>query len=141
MENPTYREVCNGNTGHAEVAQISFDPARISYEQLLEVFWASHDPTTLNRQGADVGTQYRSVIFYHDEHQKTAAEESRVRAQKQFSTPIVTAIEPMDRFFEAESYHQDYFAANPDAPYCQAVIRPKLSKLGFVKTARIGSTR
>lgn len=127
--NPTYEEVCTGETGHAEVAQITFDPAKISYERLLEVFWEAHDPTTLNRQGADVGTQYRSVIFYHDANQKAAAEKSLAAAQKQFDSPIVTEIEPLKEFFPAENYHQDYYKNHTNAPYCVFVIKPKLKKL------------
>jgi peptide-methionine (S)-S-oxide reductase len=127
--NPTYEEVCTGATGHAEVSQISFDPAKISFDQLLEVFWRSHDPTTLNRQGADVGEQYRSVIFYHDEKQKDAAERSKVEAQKMFDKPIVTQIQPLKEFYPAENYHQDYYRSNPNAPYCRLVIAPKLRKL------------
>jgi len=126
---PTYEEVCTGKTGHAEVAQITFDPSKISYEKLLDVFWDAHDPTTLNRQGADVGTQYRSVIFYHDEKQKQAAEKSKTAAQKRFIDPIVTEIKPLRQFYEAENYHQDYFRNNPNAPYCRLVIKPKLEKL------------
>ena len=127
--NPTYEQVCSGATGHAEVAQITFDPAKISYEQLLELFWKSHDPTTMNRQGADVGTQYRSVIFYHDEAQKAAAEKSKNDAAGNFDRPIVTEITALDKFYEAENYHQDYYKNNPMAPYCMFVIRPKLAKL------------
>lgn len=128
-KNPTYKEVCTGETGHAEVAQIEFDPARISFEKLLEVFWEAHDPTTLNRQGADAGTQYRSVIFYESEAQKAAAEKSKAGAAKKFSRPIVTEIVPLTQFYKAEGYHQDYFRNNQNAPYCRAVIRPKLEKL------------
>jgi len=127
--NPSYEEVCAGNTGHAEVAQITYDPAVISYESLLEWFWKSHDPTTLNRQGADAGTQYRSVVFYHDDKQKAAAERSKSAAQSMFSDPIVTQIQPLPKFYEAENYHQDYYKHNPNAPYCLFVIRPKLKKL------------
>jgi len=129
VAHPTYEQVCSGETGHAEVARITFDPAVVSYEDLLGLFWKAHDPTTLNRQGADVGEQYRSVIFYHDEKQRTAAEESRRRAAAQFSAPIVTKIEPLREFYEAEDYHQDYFRNNPRAPYCMFVIKPKLEKL------------
>jgi peptide-methionine (S)-S-oxide reductase len=129
MPNPSYKAVCTGTTGHAEVAQITFDPNKISYERLLAVFWESHDPTTLNRQGADVGTQYRSVIFYHDEKQKALAEQSKNDAARNFSNPIVTQIEPLAKFYEAENYHQDYYRNNSLAPYCQFVIRPKLKKL------------
>lgn len=127
--NPTYEDVCSGNTGHAEVAQITFDPKRISYERLLEVFWEAHDPTTLNRQGADVGTQYRSAIFFGSPAQKAAAEASRTKAQAHFDRPIVTQIQPLEHFYAAENYHQDYFRNNPNAPYCRLVIQPKLEKL------------
>jgi len=127
--NPTYKQVCSGETGHAEVIQVEFDPAKISFAKLLETFWQAHDPTTLNRQGADAGTQYRSVIYYHDEAQKQAAEKSKKDAQIQFTAPIVTEIAPMAKFYAAEDYHQDYFRNNPNAPYCSFVIRPKLQKL------------
>lgn len=129
VPNPTYEAVCAGKTGHAEVAQITFDPRKISYEKLLEVLWEAHDPTTMNRQGADHGTQYRSVIFTHDEKQKAAAEKSLTEARKNFHDPIVTVIEPLTTFYRAENYHQDYFRNNPDAPYCRFVIKPKLDKL------------
>ena len=128
-ENPTYREVCRGDTGHAEVTQIKFDPAKTSYAKLLEVFWQAHDPTTLNRQGADEGTQYRSVIFYHDEKQKLTAEKSKLAAQADFLRPIVTEIVPFTKFNPAEDYHHGYYDANSRQPYCQAVITPKLEKL------------
>lgn len=128
-EHPTYEEVCSGRTGHAEVAQITFDPAKVSYEQLLGLFWKSHDPTTLNRQGADVGTQYRSVIFYHDERQKDTAEHSKQQAKSMVADPIVTEIQPLTTFYEAENYHQDYYRNNANAPYCRMVIKPKLEKL------------
>ncbi len=127
--NPTYEDVCTGRTGHAEVAQITFDPSKITFDQLLKVFWESHDPTTLNRQGADIGTQYRSVIFYHNDEQKAAAEKSRASAQKEFDDPIVTQIQPLKVFYAAENYHQDYYRNNQNAPYCTLVIRPKLKKL------------
>ena len=127
--NPTYQEVCTGDTGHAEVTQIEFDPTQITYEQLLAVFWEAHDPTTLNRQGADAGTQYRSVIFYKTDAQKAAAEISKQAAAKMFSQPIVTEIAPLTVFYKAEGYHQDYYRNNRNAPYCRAVIRPKLDKL------------
>ena len=127
--NPTYEQVCSGATGHAEVAQITFDPSKISYERLLEVFWQAHDPTTLNRQGNDIGDQYRSVIFYHDETQKALAEKSKKAAQKNFSDPIVTEISPLTQFYPAENYHQDYYRNNASAPYCRFVIKPKLEKL------------
>ena len=132
-ENPSYQEICSGDTGHAEVAQIEFDPAVVSYAKLLEVFWQSHDPTTLNRQGADVGTQYRSVIFYHDQKQKEIAGKSQAAAQASgaFQDSIVTQISPLTQFYRAENYHQDYYDNNRNAPYCQFVILPKLKKLGL----------
>lgn len=129
LENPDYKSVMTATTGHAEAIQIAFDPAKLSYEKLLEVFWLAHDPTTLNRQGADVGPQYRSGIFYHDDTQKQAAEKSKAEAQKNFSRPIVTEIAPLKKFYKAESYHQDYYRNNPDAGYCRVVIKPKLDKL------------
>lgn len=133
IANPTYKQVCAGTTGHAEVTRIEFDTSRVSYAELLDVFWRAHDPTTLNRQGADVGTQYRSVIFYQDEEQKRIAEESKRLAQASgaFASPIVTAIEPLAVFYRAEDYHRDYYEQNRSAPYCQIVIRPKLEKLGL----------
>jgi peptide-methionine (S)-S-oxide reductase len=127
--NPTYEQVCTGTTGHAEVAEIVFDPSKISYEKLLKVFWEAHDPTTMNRQGADAGTQYRSAIFYHSDRQKAIAERSRTEAQKGFEDTIVTEITPLTVFYRAENYHQDYFRNNPNAPYCRFVIEPKLKKL------------
>jgi peptide-methionine (S)-S-oxide reductase len=127
--NPTYEEVCTGKIGHAEVARITYDPTKITYEQLLGMFWQAHDPTTLNRQGADVGTQYRSVIFYHDEKQKAAAEKSKAEAQKAFDDPIVTEIQPLKEFYPAENYHQDYYRNHANAPYCTFIIKPKLKKL------------
>lgn len=126
---PTYEQVCTGKTGHAEVAQITYDPTKIAYDQLLDLFWKAHDPTTMNRQGADVGTQYRSVIFYSDEKQKEAAEQSKARATSLFESPIVTQIMPLTKFYPAENYHQDYYRSNPHAPYCMFVIKPKLNKL------------
>lgn len=128
-ENPTYEEVCSGGTGHAEVAQIEFDPRKVSYEQLLDLFWQAHDPTSMNRQGADTGTQYRSIILYHSEAQKLAAEKSKKAAAANFQSPIVTEIVPLTKFYKAEDYHQDYYRLNSRAPYCQAVIKPKLDKL------------
>jgi len=128
-EKPTYQEVCSGNTGHAEVIQLAFDPKKISYDKLLEIFWEAHDPTTMNRQGADIGTQYRSVIFYHSDAQKTAAEKSKSTAQWRFPAPIVTEITPLTVFYKAEDYHQDYFRNHPNAPYCAVVISPQLEKL------------
>jgi peptide-methionine (S)-S-oxide reductase len=127
-DNPTYKDVCSGTTGHAEVVQIEFDPAKISYEELLKNFWSAHDPTTLNRQGADSGTQYRSIILYHSDAQKAAAEKSKADAQKELTRPIVTQIEPLKKFYPAEAYHQDYFRNNPGEGYCQVVIRPKVEK-------------
>ncbi|MEX1212232.1 MAG: peptide-methionine (S)-S-oxide reductase MsrA [Balneolaceae bacterium] len=131
LENPTYRQVVSGRTGHAEVARVTFDPERISFEEILEVFWHTHNPTTLNRQGADVGTQYRSAIFYHDEEQRRIAETSlnRTEASDLWEDPIVTEITPLDEYYRAENYHQDYFNNNPNAGYCQVVIAPKLKKL------------
>jgi len=128
-ENPGYKEVCTGATGHAEVIQIEFDPQKISYEKLLDTFWEAHDPTTTNRQGADLGTQYRSIILYHNDAQKVAAEKSKELAQWRFPRPIVTEIVPLSKFYKAEEYHQDYFRKNPNAPYCAVVISPKLEKL------------
>lgn len=128
-ENPTYQEVCSGKTGHAECVKIIFDPNKITYEQLLEIFWKVHDPTTLNRQGADIGTQYRSVIFYLNEDQKKIALNSKANAQKNFENSIVTEIIPLKKFYPAEDYHQNYYKNNPDAPYCIFVITPKLNKL------------
>lgn len=127
---PTYEEVSSGQTGHAEVVQIAFDPNVVSYEQLLEVFFLTHNPTTLNRQGNDVGTQYRSVVFYHDEAQRAAVEKVRtnIEAEKIYDHPLVTTLEPYKEFFPAEDYHQNYFANNPDQPYCQVVIDPKVAK-------------
>jgi peptide-methionine (S)-S-oxide reductase len=127
-ENPTYKEVCSGETGHAEVIQVKYDPAVISYEKLLETFWEAHDPTTLNRQGADAGTQYRSIILYSSEAQKLAAEKSKAEAQRHFHQPIVTEIAPLKKFYRAENYHQDYYRDNSNQPYCRMVIRPKLEK-------------
>ena len=127
--NPTYEQVCTETTGHAEVTQIEFDPAKISYAKLLDVFWQAHDPTTLNRQGADMGTSYRSIILYRNEAQKLMAEKSKADAQKNFKHPIVTQIVPLTTFYKAENYHQQYFDNNSSAPYCQMVIVPKLNKL------------
>ena len=131
VKNPTYREVCAGTTGHAEVTQIHFDPQVISFETLLDWLWRSHDPTTLNRQGYDVGTQYRSAIFYHSEAQKNTAEASKAAAQAQFKDPIVTEITAASTYYLAEAYHQDYYRQNGAQPYCARIIRPKLEKLGL----------
>ncbi|HOX55507.1 MAG TPA: peptide-methionine (S)-S-oxide reductase MsrA [Candidatus Paceibacterota bacterium] len=128
--NPTYKEVCAGTTGHAEVIQVEYDPKALSYESLLEAFWEAHDPTTLNRQGADQGTQYRSIILYSSEAQKAVAEKSKAEAQKRFIRPVVTEIVPLGKFYKAEDYHQDYYRENPNQPYCRVVIRPKVEKFG-----------
>jgi peptide-methionine (S)-S-oxide reductase len=136
---PTYKQVCSGATGHAEVIQLTYDPARLPYREVLEIFFAFHDPTTLNRQGADVGTQYRSAIFTHDARQKTEAE-AVVRAlteQKVFDDPIVTEIVPLGAFYRAEQYHQGYYLQNPDQPYCRAVIAPKVAKLRSKYASRL----
>lgn len=128
--NPTYKEVCNGTTGHAEVTRIIYDPAKVSFKDLLEVFWKTHDPTTLNRQGNDVGTQYRSVIFYHNEEQKQLAGEYKKKLDESgaFNNPIVTEISPLINYYPAEDYHQNYYEENPAQGYCQFVIRPKVEK-------------
>lgn len=130
VEDPTYEEVCSGDTGHAEVCQLEFDPEQVSYEDLLEVFWGIHNPTTKNREGPDVGSQYRSVIFYHDERQKKLAETSKKAADASdiWDDPIVTEIEPLENFYPAEAYHRDYYENNPDQSYCRTVIRPKIEK-------------
>lgn len=131
VKNPSYKEVCTGRTGHVEVAQILYNPAEISFAELLEVFWQTHDPTTLNRQGNDVGTQYRSVVFYHNEEQQMQAEHylKKLDESGAYPDPIVTAIEPATVFYQAEDYHQDYYNNNASQPYCAFVIRPKLDKL------------
>lgn len=128
IKNPGYMEVCSGSTGHAEVVQITYNQEKISYEDLLEIFWRTHDPTTLNKQGADVGTQYRSVIFYHDDEQKMLAEKFKelINERKIYNNPVVTEISPLINFYKAEDYHQNYFNKNPDASYCAYVIKPKL---------------
>jgi peptide-methionine (S)-S-oxide reductase len=130
VENPTYKQVCTGTTGHAEVCQIRYDPAKVSYDKLLEVFWQTHDPTTLNRQGPDAGTQYRSVIFYHDDQQRDQAEKRKreLNAAGIWNAPIVTEISPLIKFYKAEDYHQNYFRTNPSQGYCRMVIRPKVVK-------------
>jgi len=130
VDKPTYKQVCDGNTGHVEVAQITYDPQKISFKELLNVFWKTHDPTTLNRQGHDIGDQYRSVVFYHNEEQQSVAEKSKkeMDASGYFDAPIVTAIEPLKNYYQAEDYHQDYFKYNPNQPYCVAVIKPKVEK-------------
>jgi peptide-methionine (S)-S-oxide reductase len=130
VERPSYRDVCDGTTGHAEVVQITFDPSLVSYKELLEVFFTIHDPTTLNRQGADVGTQYRSAVFYHTPEQRETAEQTiaEMEAARVWDSAIVTEVVPLDRFYPAEDYHQDYFENNPSQPYCRAVVAPKVSK-------------
>lgn len=129
-QNPTYKDVCTGLTGHAEVAQIVFDPSQVSYEELLEVFWFVHDPTTLNRQGNDIGTQYRSVVYFHSEGQKELAEfyKKKLNESGAYSTPVVTEIAPASEFYVAEDYHQGYYKENSSQPYCAAVVRPKVEK-------------
>jgi peptide-methionine (S)-S-oxide reductase len=131
VENPSYEEVCTGTTGHAEATQIKYDPAQISFEELLEVFWKTHDPTTVNQQGNDFGPQYRSAIFYHNDEQRRLAEEykKKLDAARIWDKPIVTEITPFTNFYPAENYHQDYFNRNPNQPYCTYIIRPKLKKL------------
>jgi len=131
VKNPSYEEVCTGQTGHAEVVNVTFNPQVISYKDLLEVFWKMHDPTTLNRQGEDVGEQYRSVIFYHSPEQKQLAEayKTQLNKEKVYPHPIVTAIEPFKAFYKAENYHQNYFKLNGSTPYCRLVIQPKVDKL------------
>ena len=131
IKNPTYKQICTGNTGHAEVAKIEFDPDKITYSQILNVFWQSHDPTTLNRQGNDVGTQYRSVIFFHDETQREIAEKSKIDADKSgyWDNKIVTEITLLNNYSDAEDYHDNYYNNNPNQPYCLFVIKPKLDKL------------
>jgi len=130
VKNPSYKEVCTGNTGHAEVCQVSYNPSEISLNEILEVYWTTHDPTTLNRQGADVGTQYRSVVFYHNDEQRRYAEDvkNRLIQAKVWETPVVTQIVPFENFYKAEDYHQEYYSNNASQPYCKMVITPKLEK-------------
>lgn len=139
IKNPTYREVCSGLTGHAEVTEIIFDTTKISFKDLLEVFWTAHDPTTLNRQGADQGTQYRSVIFYKNEEQRELAEayKSKLNQEKAFPDPVVTEISPLTVFYKAEDYHMDYYDKNGDAPYCRIVIAPKVEKVRKVFSSKL----
>lgn len=139
IANPSYEDVCTGTTGHAEVIEVTYDPAKITYDELLEVFWKSHDPTTLNRQGADVGTQYRSVVFYHTAAQKTAAEHYKAELNKTnaLGKPVVTEITKADPFYVAEGYHQNYFVKNANQPYCRLVILPKMEKLEKVFKAKL----
>ena len=130
VDNPTYKQVCSGNTGHAEVTNIYYDPAKISFDELLAAFWQTHDPTQLNRQGNDVGTQYRSVIFYHNDEQRRLAEgyKQKLNAEKAYNGPVVTEISPITKFYKAEDYHQNYYNQNGEASYCQFVVRPKVDK-------------
>jgi peptide-methionine (S)-S-oxide reductase len=139
VSNPSYKEVCNGNTGHAECIQIEYDPTKIAYTELLEIFWMTHDPTTLNRQGADVGTQYRSVIFYHDEEQKQAAIsiKEKLNKEKIWDDPIVTEITQFEKFYKAEDYHQNYYPNNKNEGYCRIVITPKIEKFKKVFSDKI----
>lgn len=139
VKNPTYREVCTGLTGHAEVIQVKFDPTLISYSDVLEIFWNTHDPTTLNKQGADEGTQYRSVVYYHSESQKQTAEDYKKQLDKSgvYKNPIVTEISPFTVFYPAEDYHQNYYALNPNQGYCQYVIRPKIEKFNKQYAAKL----
>jgi peptide-methionine (S)-S-oxide reductase len=139
VKNPTYREVCTGTTGHAEVVQVKFNPKVISYEEILEVFWNTHDPTTLNRQGADEGPQYRSAVFYHNEEQKKIAEQYKDQLNKSgvFKNSIVTEITPFSIFYPAEDYHQNYYALNANQGYCQYVIRPKIEKFNKQYAAKL----
>ncbi len=139
VKNPTYREICTGMTGHAEVVQVKFNPKELSYEDILEVFWNTHDPTTLNKQGADEGTQYRSVVFYHNDDQKKVAEQYKIQLDKSgtFKNPIVTEITPLSIFYPAEDYHQNYYALNPNQGYCQYVIRPKVEKFNKQYSAKL----
>jgi peptide-methionine (S)-S-oxide reductase len=141
VDKPTYRQVCGGDTGHVEVVRVTFDPQEISYRDLLDVFFSIHDPTTLNRQGGDVGTQYRSVIFYNSEEQRQAAEQAiaTLNASHVWPDPVVTAVEPATKFFIAEDYHQEYFTNNPSQPYCQLVISPKVRKFQQKFAARVKS--
>ncbi len=131
--NPTYKQVCSGSTGHAEVALVTFDASLVDLETVLKVFWKVHDPTSLNKQGGDVGSQYRSAIFYHADSQKAVIRASRKKAQREFTRPIVTEVSPATKFYEAENYHQDYYRNNPNAGYCRAVIAPKVKKVEKLK--------
>jgi peptide-methionine (S)-S-oxide reductase len=139
VANPTYKQVCTGTTGHAEVIRLTFDPAKLSYREVLEIFFAFHDPTTMNRQGGDVGTQYRSAIFTHDARQKAEAEAvvRELTEEKVFRAPIVTDIKPLGPYYPAEQYHQGYYRQNPDQPYCHAVIAPKVAKLRAKYASRL----
>ena len=140
-QNPSYQDVCTDETGHAEVVQVTYDPAKVNYEKLLDVFWEAHDPTTVNRQGPDIGTQYRSVIFYHSPEQKSTAEKykAELNAKHVFPDPIVTEISPASAFYKAENYHQDYYNLHGSEPYCQYVIKPKMDKLEKVFKEKLKS--
>ncbi|NND97481.1 MAG: peptide-methionine (S)-S-oxide reductase MsrA [Pirellulaceae bacterium] len=139
VDNPTYEQVCQGTTGHAEVIQVDFDPSKITFKELLEVFWTTHDPTTLNQQGADRGTQYRSAVFYHNDQQKELAEtyKKKLNDEQAFANPVVTEITAASEMYDAEDYHQNYFNLNKGNPYCRAVIPPKLDKLKKVFGAKL----
>ncbi len=139
IENPTYEQVCSGTTGHAEVARVVYDDTMVSFDELLEVFWFVHDPTQLNRQGNDIGTQYRSVVFYHDQEQKERTEffKSKLENEHVWDKPIVTLIEPLSNFYKAENYHHNYFELNPQNMYCQSVVRPKVEKFRKVFANRL----
>lgn len=139
VKNPDYKEVCTGETGHAEVIRITFDPALVSFAEILEVFFETHDPTTLNRQGADVGTQYRSAVFYHSEEQKVAAEKAirLLNEEKVYDSPVVTEVTAFKAFYPAEDYHKDYFARNPNQPYCSMVVGPKVEKFRKIFKTRL----
>jgi peptide-methionine (S)-S-oxide reductase len=139
--NPTYREVCNGTTGHAEVARVVYDESLISFDEILEVFFFVHDPTSLNRQGGDVGTQYRSVVFYHDEQQRQVTEQyiQKLNAEKVWDQPLVTEVAAINNYYVAEEYHHNYLALNPENPYCQAVVRPKYEKFKEVFAEKLKS--
>lgn len=142
VDNPTYKQICTGTTGHAEVTQVEFDPAVISFEKILEVFFEAHDPTTLNRQGADEGDQYRSAIFFASEEQRQAAVRAKAAAQKNWDDPIVTEITPLGKLYPAEDYHQNYFKNNPNQGYCTFVIKPKIKKLvekGVIRSERVAN--
>lgn len=143
VKNPTYKQVCNGNTGHAEVCRVIFDPSVITLDEILEVFWQTHDPTTLNRQGNDVGTQYRSAVFYYNDTQKKIIEDykTKLTASGAWDNPLVTEISPASEFYVAEDYHQDYYALNGSQPYCQYVIRPKLDKFRKVFANKLKSPK
>ena len=139
VKNPSYKEVCTGKTGHAEVCRIQFDPGKISFAEILMVYWQTHDPTTLNRQGSDVGEQYRSVIFYHNEMQRKIAEDlkEQLNEDKTWDDPVITEVVPLENFYSAEDYHQNYYNNNPDQPYCSLVITPKIEKFKKIFAERL----